>query len=83
MEDMFSKVKKYVEDELHNIDRGYDPALALERAYGATVFALNYDDVWNYRLKPLLKEYLRGRTDLDEQLIALKAAYDNKNNDAE
>lgn len=50
MEDVVSKVKKYVEDELHNIDRGYDPALALERAYGATMFAVNYDDVWNGEL---------------------------------
>lgn len=44
---------------------------------------VNYDDVWNFRLKPLIKEYLRGRPNLDEQLEDLRAAYDNKNNDAE
>lgn len=50
MEDIISKVKKYCEDELKNIDKGYDPNLALERAYGATMFVLNYDDVWNGEL---------------------------------
>jgi hypothetical protein len=58
MEDVISKVKKYVEDELHNMETGYyDPKLCLERAYGAVTFVLNYDDVWNGELASWWSDY--------------------------
>ena len=36
---MIDKVKEYVEYELNNISKGFDGSLALERAYGAIMFA--------------------------------------------
>jgi hypothetical protein len=36
----------------------------------------NYGDLWKYHLKPLLKEYLRGRDDAGTELEKLKNAYD-------
>ena len=35
----------------------------------------DYDNVWNLRIEPLLKEYLRGMPDSDEKLNELKIAY--------
>lgn len=36
---MIDKLKSYVQYELDNISRGFDAKLALERAYGAVMFA--------------------------------------------
>ncbi|MBQ9221540.1 AAA family ATPase [Succinivibrio sp.] len=41
---------------------------------------LNFDELWNYRLKPLLKEYLRGRKEREKWLEVFKAAYDGTQN---
>jgi len=38
----------------------------------------DYDTIWNLRLKPLLKEYLRGMSDTEKNLENLKGAYDAK-----
>ena len=35
----------------------------------------DYDTIWNYRIEPLLKEYLRGIPDEDEKIETLKKAY--------
>ena len=43
---------------------------------------LNYEDLWKLRLKPLLKEYLRGTPNSKEQLGKLHAAFDNSYNGA-
>lgn len=45
---MVNKVKKYVRKELSNISKGYNAFLALERAYGAVMFALDCE--WNQEL---------------------------------
>lgn len=68
-----------------------DPDLGLGAAYqiGAAYFLkyLNYKKhgmkqafamLWNYHLKGLLSEYLRGNHNSKAQLEALKEAYDNK-----
>ncbi|MGL4986743.1 MAG: AAA family ATPase [Treponemataceae bacterium] len=34
-----------------------------------------YEDIWDFRLEPLLKEYLRGALDSDRKLEDLKATY--------
>ena len=51
MKDAISKVKQYCEDELKNIDKGYNPQLALERSYGAVTFVLNYSKTYNKELE--------------------------------
>ncbi|MEY4935769.1 MAG: hypothetical protein RIS64_2128 [Bacteroidota bacterium] len=42
----------------------------------------DYDEIWKYRLEPLLREYLRGIPNADKKLATLKTDYDheNKNN---
>lgn len=35
----------------------------------------DYENIWNLRIEPLLKEYLRGMPDSDEKLNELKQAY--------
>lgn len=35
----------------------------------------DYNNIWKYRIEPLLSEYLRGMPDAEENLIALKEAY--------
>ncbi len=37
----------------------------------------DYDNIWKYRLEPLLKEYLRGLRDIEVILEGLKDAYKN------
>ena len=39
------------------------------------------DDVWKLRLRPLLKEYLRGMPDSENLLNDLKGVYGVKEND--
>ncbi len=36
----------------------------------------DFEDLWNYRLKGLLREYLRGEVDADTKIEKLKKAYD-------
>lgn len=37
---------------------------------------LGFVEIWNYRLEPLLKEYLRGMPNIQENLAQLKLAYE-------
>ena len=39
--------------------------------------ATAFDELWNYHLKPLLQEYLRGMDGAEQKLEELKKAYDN------
>lgn len=64
------------------------PGLGESYQIGAAYFLDNkgnarndYDDIWKYRLKPLLKEYLRGMSDSQDLLNQLKAAYYAETND--
>lgn len=43
----------------------------------------NYDALWNDYLEPLLSEYLRGTVDEEQNLVAMRDAYDLKNLTAE
>ncbi|MDR0970896.1 MAG: AAA family ATPase [Bacteroidales bacterium] len=40
----------------------------------------DYEEIWNLRLEPLLKEYLRGMPEAGTKIKELKEAYDAKNN---
>ncbi len=37
-----------------------------------------FENLWNYNLEPLLREYLRGQGDIKDKLETLKNAYENK-----
>jgi hypothetical protein len=39
----------------------------------------DYHKIWKFRLEPLLREYLRGMSGVEEKLRDLKSAYDSKN----
>jgi hypothetical protein len=36
----------------------------------------DYETIWKFRLEPLLKEYLRGMSEIEKKLAELKNAYD-------
>ena len=38
----------------------------------------SFDDLWNYHLEGLLREYLRGMSDVETKIAELKKAYDNE-----
>ena len=66
-------------DNLNNAISGIE---GLSSAYhiGAAYFLKydsSFDELWNYHLKPLLQEYLRGMEGADKKLEELKKAYDN------
>ncbi|MBR3986453.1 MAG: AAA family ATPase [Bacteroidales bacterium] len=42
----------------------------------------DYDKLWDYHLKGLLSEYLRGMPDAEEKLISLREAFDIKTSDS-
>lgn len=57
------------------------PGLGIEYQVGAAYFLkyskyMNYEDLWNFHLKGLLYEYLRGNRDPKDDLQSLKNAYD-------
>lgn len=75
-------------ERMNNLNNAISGIEGLSSAYhiGAAYFlkydsskdeATAFDELWNYHLKPLLQEYLRGMEDADNKLKALKAAYDN------
>ena len=58
------------------------PGLNTSYQIGASYFLdiannVSFEDVWNYRLRGLLFEYLRGERDADALLQSLKYAYDD------
>jgi len=79
--DATNKRMKALNDEISRI-QGLNSSYHIGGAYfltkgkdGKTVEP-DYDELWTLRLKPLLKEYLRGMPDADTKLKNLKAAYD-------
>ncbi|WP_083396959.1 AAA family ATPase [Succinivibrio dextrinosolvens] len=78
----FISLNKKIKDTI-GLGKSYQIGASYFKSLKKMAGTITYDDVWNFRLKPLIKEYLRGRPNLDEQLEDLRAAYDNKNNDAE
>lgn len=64
------------------------PGLSQSFQIGAAYFAKYakymdnnpFEDLWEYHLKGLLAEYLRGNVDAEKELEMLKEAYDDSNN---
>lgn len=59
-----------------------ESSVDLSSAYqiGASYFlnVTNFDELWEYKLKPLLTEYLRGMNEAADKLNKLKIAYNNE-----
>lgn len=73
-------IDQYNAGELSQKDK-----IGLTRAYqvGASYFLKyrnygNFDDLWNYHLKGLLYEYLRGNTNIDIKIERLYKAFDDR-----
>lgn len=47
-------------------------------AYFLKLTELNFDQLWELYLMPLLKEYLRGTENVNSQLELFKTAYEKK-----
>lgn len=66
-----------------NLNNAISGIEGLSSAYhiGAAYFLKydsSFDELWNYHLKPLLQEYLRGMEGADKKLEELKKAYDKQ-----
>ena len=60
--------------------RGLGEAYQIGAAYFKKIeeYDGDFQKLWDFHLKGLLFEYLRGNTNAEEQLNKLKEAYDNK-----
>ena len=79
-------LKEKAINRLKNLNNAISGIEGLSSAYhiGASYFLKlnnyggNFEDLWNYHLDGLLKEYLRGMRDIEEKIKDLKKAYDNE-----
>lgn len=79
-------LKEKAINRLKNLNNAISKIDGLSSAYhiGASYFLKlnnyggNFEDLWNYHLDGLLKEYLRGMRDVEEKIKELKKAYDNE-----
>jgi len=76
-----------VKTKMNNLNSAIDTIDGLNSSYhigGAYFLDKNgepnkdFDNIWKYRLAPLLSEYLRGTPDAQENMKKLKAAYDKQ-----
>ena len=78
-------LKEKAINRLKNLNNAISGIEGLSSAYhiGASYFLKlnnyggNFEDLWNYHLDGLLKEYLRGMRDVEDKVEELKKAYDN------
>ena len=79
-------LKENAINRLKNLNNAISKIDGLSSAYhiGASYFLKlnnyggNFEDLWNYHLDGLLKEYLRGMRDVEDKVEELKKAYDNE-----
>ena len=79
-------LKEKAINRLKNLNNAISKIDGLSSAYhiGASYFLKlnnyggNFENLWNYHLDGLLKEYLRGMRDIEEKIKDLKKAYDNE-----
>lgn len=79
-------LKEKAINRLKNLNNAISKIDGLSSAYhiGASYFLKlnnyggNFEDLWNYHLDGLLKEYLRGMRDVEDKVEELKKAYDNE-----
>ena len=79
-------LKEKAINRLKNLNNAISKIDGLSSAYhiGASYFLKlnnyggNFEDLWNYHLDGLLKEYLRGMRDVEDKVMELKKAYDNE-----
>ena len=79
-------LKEKAINRLKNLNNAISGIEGLSSAYhiGASYFLKlnnyggNFEDLWNYHLDGLLKEYLRGMRDVEDKVEELKKTYDNE-----
>ncbi len=79
-------IKQQAIEKLTALNKKIDEIQGLNNSYhiGAAYFLKlkeynnDFDQLWNYHLEPLLREYLRSLPDVEEQIENLKNAYDNE-----
>ncbi len=79
-------LKEKAINRLKNLNNAISKIDGLSSAYhiGASYFLKlnnyggNFEDLWNYHLNGLLREYLRGMRDVEDKIKELKKAYDNE-----
>ena len=79
-------LKEKAINRLKNLNNAISKIDGLSSAYhiGASYFLKlnnyggNFEDLWNYHLDGLLKEYLRGMRDVEDKVKELKKTYDNE-----
>jgi len=83
------KLPKEIKDRMEKLNDAISSIEGLNPSYhiGGAYFLdkdgkprTDFDALWKLRLEPLLKEYLRGTPDVDDELEKLKNAYYAKNN---
>ncbi len=87
MLDLLGDLKTKAINRMKNLNTAIEKIEGLSSAYhiGASYFLkLNdydgdFNKLWDYHIKGLLLEYLRGMTDVDTKIEELHTAYDNEN----
>lgn len=90
LDNLDTSVKDKAINRMKNLNNAISQVEGLSSAYhiGASYFLnlKNYDNnifeqLWNYHIEGLLREYLRGYPNIEDSLNKLKSAYDNENQD--
>ncbi len=89
LDNLDASVKEKAINRMKNLNNAISQVEGLSSAYhiGASYFLnlKNYDNkfeqLWNYHIEGLLREYLRGYPNIEDLLNKLKSAYDNENQD--
>ena len=91
LDELEEAIREEAKARLLNLNEAISKIEGLSSAYhigGAYFLKLkelenDFDSLWNYHLKGLLREYLRGMEDADALLEKLKSAYENRGSDSE
>lgn len=86
LNDLDETLAKESKNRLINLNNKISEIEGLDSSYhiGASYFLKlkdyqgDFEKLWNYHLKGLLEEYLRGMSDVKNKLESLKVAYDNE-----
>lgn len=86
LDNLDASVKDKVINRMKNLNNAISQIEGLSSAYhiGGSYFLKlknydnNFDNLWDYHIEGLLREYLRGNPEIEKQISDLKTAYDNE-----
>ncbi|MCQ2189091.1 MAG: AAA family ATPase [Paludibacteraceae bacterium] len=86
LDNLDASVKDKAINRMKNLNNAISQIESLSSAYhiGGSYFLKlknygdNFEDLWNYHIEGLLREYLRGNPEIEKQISDLKTAYDNE-----